>query len=126
VKIAVVDASALAAVVFNEPRSAEVADRLQGCRVHAPHLLRFEMANIARKKIRRCPDRAVLIAEALTDALRDDAGISWAAVDEVDALLIGVATGLTAYDASYLWLAGLLGADLVTLDPRLAAALASV
>jgi predicted nucleic acid-binding protein len=30
-------------------------------------------------------------------------------------------TGLTAYDASYLWLAGWLEADLVTLDRRLAA-----
>jgi predicted nucleic acid-binding protein len=29
---------------------------------------------------------------------------------------------VTAYDASYLWLAGFLGADLVTLDDRLAAA----
>jgi predicted nucleic acid-binding protein len=32
------------------------------------------------------------------------------------------ATGLTAYDASYLWLARHLGAPLVTLDSRLARA----
>jgi predicted nucleic acid-binding protein len=32
------------------------------------------------------------------------------------------ATGLSTYDASYLWLAGAVGADLVTLDARLAAA----
>ena len=30
-------------------------------------------------------------------------------------------TGLTAYDASYLWLARHLGAELVTLDTKLAA-----
>ncbi len=35
---------------------------------------------------------------------------------------LALATGLTAYDASYLWLARLLGAELVTLDRRLAAA----
>jgi predicted nucleic acid-binding protein len=33
------------------------------------------------------------------------------------------ATGLSAYDASYLWLAGTLDADLVTLDKKLAAAI---
>ncbi len=44
-------------------------------------------------------------------------------VDHADAVLIARATGLTAYDASYLWLAGHLGAELVTLDARLAAAL---
>ncbi|HZT90151.1 MAG TPA: type II toxin-antitoxin system VapC family toxin [Stellaceae bacterium] len=32
------------------------------------------------------------------------------------------AAGLTAYDASYLWLARALGAELVTLDRKLAAA----
>jgi predicted nucleic acid-binding protein len=32
------------------------------------------------------------------------------------------ATGLTAYDASYLWLARTLNAELVTLDRKLAAA----
>ena len=38
-----------------------------------------------------------------------------------DVVLIAQATGLTAYDASYVWLAGSLGADLVTLDKQLAA-----
>ncbi len=33
-------------------------------------------------------------------------------------------TGLTAYDASYLWLARQLGAELVTLDQQLARAAA--
>ena len=33
------------------------------------------------------------------------------------------ATALSAYDASYLWLAGMLDADLVTLDKKLASAL---
>ena len=32
---------------------------------------------------------------------------------------LGLATGLTAYDASYLWLAKELGAELVTLDKAL-------
>ena len=40
----------------------------------------------------------------------------------VDVVLLATATGTTAYDASYLWLAASLGADLVTLDDRLAKA----
>ena len=43
-----------------------------------------------------------------------------------DVVLTARATGLSAYDASYLWLAGFLGADLVTLDARLARAGESV
>jgi predicted nucleic acid-binding protein len=39
-----------------------------------------------------------------------------------DVALLAHATGLSAYDASYLWLAGFVGADLVTADRRLAEA----
>ena len=40
-------------------------------------------------------------------------------MDIADVTLVAQALGVTAYDASYLWLAGYLGADLVTLDKRL-------
>jgi predicted nucleic acid-binding protein len=40
----------------------------------------------------------------------------------VDVVLIANATGLSTYDASYLWLAGYLEADLATRDRALAAA----
>jgi predicted nucleic acid-binding protein len=43
-------------------------------------------------------------------------------VDHPRILDLAEATGLTAYDASYLWLARALGAELVTLDRKLAAA----
>ena len=43
--------------------------------------------------------------------------------DSVDVVLIAKATGLSTYDASYLWLAGYLEADLVTRDGALSAAL---
>lgn len=122
-KTVVVDASALAAIAFNEPRASEIADRLQSCRVAAPYLLRFEMANIACKKIRRRPEQAAAIVESMTDALGEDVSIAFMDVDAGDVLLVALDTGLSAYDASYLWLAGSLGADLVTLDERLAAAL---
>jgi predicted nucleic acid-binding protein len=40
-------------------------------------------------------------------------------------LLLAERKRLSAYDAAYLWLAKELGAELVTLDRRLAAAMAS-
>ena len=44
----------------------------------------------------------------------------------VQVLALASATGLTAYDASYLWLARRLGAPLVTLDAQLARAAAGL
>jgi predicted nucleic acid-binding protein len=44
------------------------------------------------------------------------------AVDHGGALELAATTGLTAYDASYLWLCRQLGATLVTLDKQLAKA----
>ena len=43
------------------------------------------------------------------------------AVDSIAVLDLAERTGLTAYDASYLWLARELEAELVTLDRKLAA-----
>ncbi len=96
--VRVVDASALAALL--------------------PGLLGFELANVCLIKSRRHPEQR----EALTAAFRMCArlGVENAAVDHEGVLELASATGLTAYDASYLWLARELGAELVTLDRRLA------
>ena len=118
----VVDASAFAALVFQEPLGAAVRDRLNRATVFAPTLLRYELANVAWKKAKRQPADAARILDALTLALDDVWGIVWQDVQPLDVVLVAEATGLTAYDASYLWLAGSLGADLVTLDAKIAAA----
>jgi predicted nucleic acid-binding protein len=47
------------------------------------------------------------------------------AVDHDAVFELAKQTGLTAYDASYLWLAQELGAELVTLDGQLASAAAA-
>ena len=119
--LVVVDASALAAIAFNEPGCEAIATRLEGATVFAPALLRYEMANVAWKKARRHKPEAAKILQALSLALGPRWGIGWRDVDPVDVALIAQATGMSAYDASYVWLAGSLGADLVTLDRRLAA-----
>jgi predicted nucleic acid-binding protein len=112
----------MAAIAFQEPGFEEVVDRLIGHSVNAPLLLKFELANVAWKKARRHPAAASGIFAALSLALDDRHGLVWHDVDAAGVALVAHATGLTAYDASYLWLAGLLGADLVTLDTRIAAA----
>lgn len=118
----VIDASALAAVVFQEPGADAIRERLDGAMVFAPPLLKSELTNTAWKKIQRQPADVVRILTALTTALDERWGLMWHDVDAADVVLLAQAAGLTAYDASYLWLAGMLGADLVTLDDRLARA----
>jgi hypothetical protein len=56
---------------------------------------------------------------ALNKALDPRRGIEWHDVDHPGVVLIAQETGLSTYDATYVWLAGWLGADLVTLDKRL-------
>lgn len=118
----VVDASALAAIAFREPEGRALGARLDGAAVFAPSLLKFELASVAWQKARTYPAQANAIVRALTNALAPGAGINWRDVDHADVVLLARATGLSTYDASYLWLAGSLGADLVTLDARLARA----
>lgn len=120
--IAVVDASALAAVAFNEPLASEMTERLADRQLVAPRLLAYELTNAAIRKLRKHPDQAILIRGGLARALSPDFAIFWSDVEATRVLELALETGLTAYDASYLWLARHLSAELVTLDTELAAA----
>ena len=115
--IKVVDASAAAALIFDEPNSNAIAQALEGCRLVAPSLLGFELANVCMTKCRRFPaERDTTLAMY---GLREQLDIEELAVDHGGVIRLAAATGLTAYDASYLWLARRLGAELVTLDAAL-------
>ena len=116
----VVDASALGAIMFNEPEAEELTAHLQGQTLIAPALLNFELANLALKKARRQPQLAAQITEALSATLR--LAITRVAVPGIELFQLAAATGLTAYDASYLWLALSRDIELVTLDRALARA----
>lgn len=117
--IVVVDASALAAVVFQEPEGRAIRDRLADCQLVAPHLLAYELTNTALVKLRRHPQQAAVIHAGLAGVLGDDFAISWSGVDHEAVLFLAGRIGLTAYDTAYLWLALHLEADLVTLDLQL-------
>ncbi len=113
---AVVDASALIAVAFDEPDGPAVAQRLEGRPLIAPSLLQYEIANVTLVKARGGGDVDALVGQ-LQRALATDIllfGINPGAV-----FALAVETGLSAYDAAYLWLAEDQGAELVTLDARL-------
>ena len=118
--VKVVDASALAALVFAEPEAENIAKRLEGARLAAPSLLDFELANVCLTKMRREPRKRDAVRAAFRVGHRMK--VKTVAVDQAAALDLAEATGLTAYDASYLWLARELKAELVTLDRKFAAA----
>ncbi len=121
--VKVVDASALAAVLFGEPDGEQIAARLEGTALTAPALLPFEVANVCLTKMRRHPH----LRDALVAAfgLFEHMEIKMVEVSLGEALLLAENAALTVYDASYLWLAETLNAELVTLDQELEAAHAS-
>ena len=115
----VVDASALAAIAFAEPAAESVIDAIDGHRLHAPTLVVFELMNVAWKRAKKQPAATALFLEAL-DVL-EGLGLRFRGIDQGEVVRLGLATGLTAYDATYLWLSRALGMPLVTLDKKLGA-----
>jgi predicted nucleic acid-binding protein len=85
-------------------------------------LLGFEVANVCLVKCRRHPEREPALRQAFR--LRTRLRIEELAVDHEAAIDLAIGAGLTAYDASYLWLSRQLDAELITLDRRLAEAAA--
>lgn len=115
--VAVVDASALAALVFGEPAQREIAERLTGCELVSSELLPYELANVALKKARRSRIAPAILVEALAHAAA--LGVRLERADAGQVFVLARETGLTAYDAAYLSIARRLAAPLVTLDDEL-------
>lgn len=115
--VKVVDASVLGSVVFREPRAEEANSLLRGAELHAPILMAYELTHVAQKKAHQVPAQRQAFEDALEAAL--SMNIRWRAVSHVKVLQIALDTGLTTYDASYLYVAQNLGASLVTFDEQL-------
>jgi predicted nucleic acid-binding protein len=114
----VIDASALAALAFAEPAAEAVVDEIDGHRLHAPTLIVFELMSVAWKRAKKQPAGTALFLEALE--MVEDLGLQFRGINQQEVVTLGLSTGLTAYDATYLWLARALRMPLVTLDRTLA------
>jgi len=113
----VLDCSALAGIVFQEPWKDEALQRIAGRNLHAPSLLNYEITSVALKKMRRGERHA---ADGLEQAMGMDVELHNINLQEVCELALRYQ--LSAYDGAYLWLAGELKAPLATFDQKLAIA----
>ena len=115
----VVDASVLNALLFNEPERDAAAQQLEGRHLLAPRLLDYEVASVALKKHKRgLPASDIELALSLYEGL----ALERCDIPVPEVYELATRTGLTTYDAAYLWLANYLKAPLITLDAQLAAA----
>lgn len=122
--VKIVDASALAAIVFDEPEQQHVAEQIRGANLIAPTLISYELASVCLKKLRRYPRQRDVLVAAL--ALAERMSIRQIKVDPIETTVLADEAGVTAYDAAYLWLALAHGAPLVTLDQKLGRVAASL
>jgi predicted nucleic acid-binding protein len=118
--IVVVDASAVAALLFGESNAEQVAGHLRASILAAPTLLRYEIGHACLKKLRRYPERRVELLEALSLFTRLQ--IEEVEIPPWEVVPLAEETKLSFYDASYLWFSDWLGVPLVTLDSKLEAA----
>ena len=115
--VRIVDASALGALVFGEPKAEEIARVLGGSPLAAPALIWFELASICLRKIKAHPAQKDQILRAFR--LAGKLSIQIIEVDHGAIVNLADETGLTTYHASYLWLARHLQGEVVTLDRKM-------
>jgi predicted nucleic acid-binding protein len=117
--VLVVDTSAvLEALVARDPAS-RLLDRLaRDGDLHCPHLLDTELLHALRRMVQR----GEVSAERAEDARSDFADLALAryAHEPLTDRIWALRDNLTAYDATFVALAELLGAPLVTCDAKLA------
>lgn len=114
----VVDCSLLAAMLFQEPGRADAENRVTGRSLHAPALLDFEIVSVAVRKSRQ--GRTDIACDGVS--LYRELPIELHQADLPRILDLAEHYQLSAYDASYLWLAAELKAPLATFDRRLGVA----
>jgi predicted nucleic acid-binding protein len=111
----VVDCSALAGMLFEEPWQAQAAEKIHGRTLNAPYLLQTEIINVALKKHKQGLE--VLAASGL--ARYETLDIALHETQPTDVLALALRYNLSAYDAAYLWLAAELKVPLATFDEKL-------
>jgi predicted nucleic acid-binding protein len=114
----VVDCSALVGILFEEPWQAQASEKIHGRTMNAPFLLEIEFTSVALKKHKQgygsLVDKALARLKTLNVTLHQ--------IEPSQVLNLALQYKLSAYDASYLWLAAELKAPLATFDEKLAEA----
>ena len=113
----VVDASICAAIYFREPHYREASRLTYGVDLFAPTLLNYEMASAATGKIAENLRFRETFVRGLEAFLHS--GINLLEVDYLAVVDLADDTGLSPYDASYLYLAQVMGLPLLTFDRQL-------
>lgn len=113
----VIDASVLGAMIFQEDRAKEAWELVTGYELQEPAFVLYELTSIARKKIREYPERKDELTLQLHRGL--NIHMSFVKVDHLEVLRLALETGLTTYNASYLYVSLSTGAPLVTFDRKL-------
>jgi predicted nucleic acid-binding protein len=119
--VLVVDTSAVVGVLVGRPRNRGLVERLVGDGdLHAPHLLDVELLHT----LRRLVIVGALSEDRAADARADFADLTVARYGHAAMAdrIWELRHNLTAYDATFVGLAELLGAPLATCDARLAGA----
>ena len=111
----VIDCSVFAALVFREEGETDALAHMAGRALHAPFLLAVEITSVSLKKLKQ--GHSELAKQGLMQF--EEAGISFHSVSPEGVLELAVRYQLTAYDASYLWLAEKLKCPLLTFDAKL-------
>ncbi len=116
----VIDASALAAILFAEPDADTILKKIEGTTLSAPSLLSYELSNVCLQKTRRYPSQRTALLQGLNLLMQMQ--ITYHEVHPIEIVVLAEERALTTYDAAYLWLAHELTCPLVTLDRKLAKA----
>lgn len=111
----VVDCSALAGILFEEPWQTQATEKIHGRTLNAPYLLELEFTSVALKKHKQGLHTLVGSALAQYEAME----ISLHDIQPASVLGLALRYQLSAYDAAYLWLAAELKAPLATFDEKL-------
>ena len=114
----VLDCSTLAGLIFEEDWQVQAMQKIEGRSLKAPYLLEVEITSVALKKHRRGGTDIALSGLAKYASM----DIELFEVSAVEVFELAKRYQLSAYDASYLWLATELTCPLATFDEKLAIA----
>jgi len=118
--VVVVDASTLLEMLLNRPRAEDVRHRLRDANVNAPHLIDVEVLHVLRRYALSGDIDEVRAHKAMLH--HADLPIERHSHDPLIRLVWKLRENFTAYDATYVALAVVLRAPLITSDVRLARA----